>query len=84
MSRLVVRGVAVSVDGYSTGPSQSLEHHLGLNGPELMEWFFHTRVWRDMQGQAGGDACAYASADVAKAVRVRRVLTLRVRRLSKL
>jgi dihydrofolate reductase len=55
MSRLVVKGFGLSIDGYSAGPSQSLEHPLGVNGPELMDWFFHTHVWREMHGQPGGD-----------------------------
>jgi dihydrofolate reductase len=55
MSRLVVKGFGLSIDGYSAGPSQSLEHPLGVNGQELMDWFFHTRVWREMHGQPGGD-----------------------------
>jgi dihydrofolate reductase len=55
MSRLVVKGFGLSIDGYSAGPSQSLEHPLGVNGPELMDWFFHTRVWREMHDQPGGD-----------------------------
>jgi len=55
MSRLVVRSFAVSIDGYGAGPSQSVEHPLGVNGPELMDWFLHTRVWREMHGQPGGD-----------------------------
>jgi dihydrofolate reductase len=55
MSRLVVKGFGLSIDGYSAGPSQSLEHPLGVNGPELMDCFFHTRVWREMHGQPGGD-----------------------------
>jgi dihydrofolate reductase len=28
---------------------------LGVRGPELMEWFFNTRSWRQMHGQQGGD-----------------------------
>src|SRR5262249_16346900 len=28
---------------------------LGVNGPELMEWFFHTRVWRMMHGEKDGE-----------------------------
>ena len=55
MSLLVVRSVGVSIDGYGSGPAQSLEHPLGVNGPELMEWFFHTRAWREMHGESGGD-----------------------------
>ena len=45
----------MSLDGFSAGPDQDLEHPLGVHGPELMEWFFHTRTWRAMQGQPGGE-----------------------------
>ncbi len=55
MPRLRVHSFALSLDGYAAGPDQSLEHPLGVDGPELMEWFFPTRVWRSMQGQEGGE-----------------------------
>ncbi len=55
MSRLRVQSFAVSIDGYGAGPGQALQHPLGIRGPELMEWVFHTRVWRQMQGQQGGE-----------------------------
>lgn len=55
MSRLLVRSFAVSLDGFGAGPDQDLEHPLGVRGEELMEWFFHTRTWRAMQGESGGD-----------------------------
>jgi len=45
----------MSIDGYSAGPNQSLDNPLGVNGPELMDWFFHTHVWREMHQQPGGD-----------------------------
>jgi dihydrofolate reductase len=45
----------MSLDGFGAGPDQSLEHPLGVNGPELMEWFFHTRTWRKMQGLTDGE-----------------------------
>jgi len=54
-SRVVVRSFAVSIDGFGAGPSQSLDHPLGVNGPDLMDWFFHTRMWREMHGQSGGE-----------------------------
>ena len=54
MSKLRVQSFAISIDGYGAGPSQDLEHPLGVNGPELMEWFFATRVWRSMHGLDGG------------------------------
>jgi dihydrofolate reductase len=55
MSRLVVRSFGVSLDGYGAGPSQALDHPLGVNGPELMTWMLETRVWCQMQGRPGGE-----------------------------
>ena len=54
MSKVRVSGFAVSLDGYGAGPQQSLENPLGLRGPELFEWFFPTRTFKQMQGQEGG------------------------------
>ena len=56
MSRFLVRSFAISIDGYGAGPDQDLQNPLGVRGPELMEWFFHTRVWRTIHGHAGGEA----------------------------
>ncbi len=55
MSRLKVQGFAISIDGFGAGPDQDLENPLGRRGPELMEGFFHTEVWRRMHGQEGGE-----------------------------
>ena len=55
MSRLRVLSFAVSVDGYGAGPRQNLDNPLGVGGPALMEWFFHTRAWREMHGETGGE-----------------------------
>ncbi|MFC4764270.1 dihydrofolate reductase family protein [Dyella koreensis] len=55
MPKLRVQSFAVSLDGYGAGPDQDLEHPLGVGGPELMEWFFHSRLWRNMQGEDGGE-----------------------------
>jgi dihydrofolate reductase len=55
MTKIRVQGLAISIDGYCAGPSQDLQNPLGVNGPELMEWFFHTRAWRRMHGKAGGE-----------------------------
>ena len=55
MSRLIVRSFGVSIDGYGAGPDQDLEHPLGVNGPDLMEWFFQSRAWRKMHGMEGGE-----------------------------
>src|SRR2546423_14069542 len=55
MSRLVVRVYSISIDGYGAGPAQDLEHPLGVGGPELFDWFFKTRTWNRMHGNAGGE-----------------------------
>src|SRR5437660_4227848 len=59
MSKLRVQSFAVSVDGFGAGPNQSLQNPLGVRGPELMEWFFPTRLWRKMrdlgEGETGTD-----------------------------
>jgi dihydrofolate reductase len=55
MSKLRVSSFAVSLDGYGAGPHQDLEHPLGVGGPDLMEWFFHTRTWQEMHGTEGGE-----------------------------
>ncbi|HET7650235.1 MAG TPA: dihydrofolate reductase family protein [Gammaproteobacteria bacterium] len=55
MSRLRVHSFVVSLDGFGAGPDQDLQNPLGVGGPELMEWFFNTRVWRQMHQQDGSD-----------------------------
>ena len=55
MSKLRVQSFTISIDGYGAGPSQDLQNPLGIRGTELMEWFFHTRVWRKMQALDGGE-----------------------------
>ena len=56
MTRLRVSCFSISLDGYGAGPRQDLQHPLGIGGPELFDWFFHTRTWRGMHGQEGGEA----------------------------
>lgn len=55
MSRLIVHSFSISLDGYGAGPNQDLEHPLGVGGPELFDWFMHTRTWQRMQGNANGE-----------------------------
>jgi dihydrofolate reductase len=55
MSKLRVQSFAISIDGYGAGPNQDLQNPLGVGGPELMEWFFHTRAWRRMHGHDDGE-----------------------------
>ncbi len=56
MSKLRVQSFAISIDGYGAGPDQDLQNPLGIGGPELMEWLFHTRLWGTMQGTGNGEA----------------------------
>jgi len=53
--KLRVQSFAISIDGFGAGPSQDIDNPLGVRGPELMEWFFHTRVWRSMHGLPDGE-----------------------------
>ena len=55
MTKLRVLSFAMSLDGYSAGPNQDLQNPLGVGGMDMMEWFLHTRAWRAMHGQDGGE-----------------------------
>jgi dihydrofolate reductase len=55
MSAVRVQSLAVSLDGFAAGPRQDLQNPLGVRGPELMEWFFHTDVWKTMHGLGEGE-----------------------------
>ncbi|HEX7598016.1 MAG TPA: dihydrofolate reductase family protein [Polyangia bacterium] len=55
MSRVRVHAFSVSIDGFGAGPRQDLEHPLGVGGPELVDWFFHTRVFQRMYGGGEGE-----------------------------
>lgn len=55
MSKVHVSNVAISLDGYSAGPDQSLDHPLGVNGKDLMSAFFETRTFHDQHGMEGGE-----------------------------
>jgi dihydrofolate reductase len=55
MSRLRVSSFSISIDGYGAGPSQDLDHPLGVGGPELFAWFFPTRTWQRMHGNEMGE-----------------------------
>jgi dihydrofolate reductase len=55
MGKVRVAGFSVSIDGFGAGPDQSLEDPLGKRGPELFQWYFPTRSFREMHGQSGGE-----------------------------
>jgi dihydrofolate reductase len=55
MSELRVACIGLSLDGYAAGPDQDLENPLGKGGHALFDWFFPTRTFCGMQGNAGGE-----------------------------
>jgi dihydrofolate reductase len=68
MPKVRVAGFGVSLDGFSAGTQQSIDDPLGKRGPEIFQWFFHTKTFRAMQGQEGGstdidDEFAFRSMD---------------------
>src|SRR5262245_16384595 len=54
MARLRVHNFTISLDGYGAGPSQTLEHPLGVGGEELPEWFIPTRTFKQTHGATDG------------------------------
>ncbi|MBV9847137.1 MAG: dihydrofolate reductase family protein [Kutzneria sp.] len=55
MSRVRVHNFSVSLDGFSTGEGQSMDAPFGHAGGRLHDWFFHTKTFRTMHGEEGGD-----------------------------
>jgi dihydrofolate reductase len=54
VTKLRVQSFGISLDGFSAGPHQSLNHPLGIGGTAIFEWAFATRTFRQMHGQEGG------------------------------
>ncbi len=54
MSKVRVAAFSISIDGFGAGPRQDLQNPLGVRGTELHEWFFHTDIFKKIQGQSGG------------------------------
>jgi dihydrofolate reductase len=54
MPKVRVNAFGISLDGYGAGRRQDIDNPLGVGGPELFEWFFATRTWRQMHGKEGG------------------------------
>src|SRR5215216_5732800 len=52
--RLRVHCFSISLDGFGAGPNQTIENPLGVGGESLHQWFFPTRTFRQMTGEAGG------------------------------
>lgn len=55
MTKVKVAGFSVSLDGFAAGTAQSLEHPLGVRGPELFQWYFPTRTFHQMLGKEDGE-----------------------------
>jgi dihydrofolate reductase len=55
VSHLRVQSFGISLDGFGAGARQDLENPLGVRGPEIMEWFFPTRVFQKMYGDKEGE-----------------------------
>ena len=55
MGKVVVQSIGVSLDGFAAGTDQSLEHPLGVMGPEIMEWFFPTKTFIEQHGGEDGE-----------------------------
>jgi len=55
MTKVKVAGFGVSLDGFSAGIEQSLNHPLGMRGDEIFQWFFPTRAFLEMLGKEGGE-----------------------------
>ncbi|HEV7504310.1 MAG TPA: dihydrofolate reductase family protein [Thermoanaerobaculia bacterium] len=54
MSKLRFK-IAMSLDGFVAGPSQSVDNPLGIGGMRLHEWVFSLASWRAMHGLEGGE-----------------------------
>ena len=55
MSKVHVSSFGISLDGFSAGADQSIENPLGVNGTEMMEWFFPTKTFIEQHGGEGGE-----------------------------
>jgi dihydrofolate reductase len=55
MAKLRFR-IAMSLDGYTAGPKQSVKNPLGIGGTRLHDWAFPLAAWRAPHGLEGGTA----------------------------
>jgi dihydrofolate reductase len=54
MSKVKVTALSISMDGYGAGPSQDLEHPMGIGGQGLAGWMYPTKMFQKMLGKPGG------------------------------
>jgi dihydrofolate reductase len=50
--------IAISLDGYTSGPDQSVDNPLGVGGMRLHDWVFGLKAWREPHGLEGGEVNA--------------------------
>jgi dihydrofolate reductase len=50
--------IAISLDGYTAGPNQSMENPIGEGGMRLHQWAFATDAWNRRHGSEAGDRTA--------------------------
>ena len=55
MGKVHVSAFGITLDGFSAGPNQSLDDPLGVNGKDMMEWFFPTKTFIEQHGGEGGE-----------------------------
>ena len=46
--------MAMSLDGYTAGPDQSVDNPMGVDGMRLHQWVFPLEAWRKHMGMEGG------------------------------
>jgi hypothetical protein len=54
MSQVRVHNFSISLDGFGTGEGITFDAPFGHAGHRLHEWYFATRFWHSMVGDAGG------------------------------
>jgi dihydrofolate reductase len=54
MSSLRVNCFTISLDGYGAGANQSQQNPLGKDGTDLHQWFYPTRTFKGLFGDASG------------------------------
>lgn len=55
MQKVRVQCFGMSLDGFSAGTNQGPENPLGVHGPEIMEFFFPTQVFKSKHGSGEGE-----------------------------
>src|SRR5262249_19278989 len=55
VGKIRVQSFGISLEGFGAGPDQSLNNPLGGGGLEMMDWVFHTQMWRRQHGEADGE-----------------------------